>query len=176
MNGEALLQLVVLLAPLSLVAVGGVIVVLPEIHRQSVDGYGWLTDTEFADLFALAQAAPGHNVVLVVSLIGWKVAGAAGALVAMVAVCAPSALLAYAMTRVWQRYRDAPWRRPVQRGLAPISVGLVLASATVLIGAADTTLTAYVVTAATALLTLRSGLHPLILMAGAAALALAGWL
>ena len=176
MNGETLLQLVLLLAPLSLVAVGGVIVVLPEIHRQAVDGYGWLTDSEFADLFALAQAAPGPNVVLVVSLIGWKVAGGAGALIALLAMCVPSAVVAYAMTCAWQRFRDAPWRRPVQRGLAPISVGLVLASATVLIGAADTTPTAYAVTAATAALVLRTGLHPLVLMGAAACLAVAGWL
>jgi chromate transporter len=175
-TGTALLQLVLLLAPLSLVAVGGMNVVLPEIHRQTVQGYGWLTDTQFADLYALAQAAPGPNIALLVSLIGWKVAGGPGTLVALLAMCAPSAVLAYTVTRVWRRFRDAPWRRPVQAGLAPISVGLVLASGTVLVQAADTTPIAYAVTAATILLVLRTGLHPLLLMAAAAALALAGWL
>ena len=175
MNGSVLLQLVWMLAPLSLVAVGGAIAVLPEIHRQVVDVYAWMSDAEFADLYALAQAAPGPNV-LIVSFIGWKVAGAAGALVALLALCVPSSVLAYATARAWRRFRDAPWRRPVQAGLAPVSVGLVLASGVVLTQAADTTLGAYVVTAATVLLVLRTSFHPLVFLAIAAALAVAGWL
>ena len=176
MSWITLLQLTAIIAPLSLVAVGGINVVLPEIHRQAVHGYGWLTDGEFADLFALAQAAPGPSMVLLVSLLGWKAAGWAGTLVALLAICGPSSLLAYAMARVWQRFRDAPWRRPVQAGLAPIAVGLVLASGTILTSAADTTITAYAVTAATAALVLWTRLHPLVPMAAAAALAIAGWL
>src|SRR5207237_7217812 len=70
MNVGTLLELVLLLAPLSLVAVGGINAVLPEIHRQAVQQYGWLTDSEFADLFAIAQAAPGQSMVLLVGLIG----------------------------------------------------------------------------------------------------------
>jgi chromate transporter len=174
-NGGILLQLVLILAPLSLVAVGGAIAVLPEIHRQVVQVYGWMSDAEFADLFALAQAAPGPNV-LVVSFIGWKVAGAAGALVALLALCVPSSVLAYATARAWRRFRDAPWRRAVQTGLAPLSVGLVLASGAILTQAADTSLAAYAITAATALLVLRTRFHPLLFLAVAAALAVAGWL
>ena len=176
MSVDTLLQLILLLAPLSLVAVYGMQVVLPEIHRQVVQGYGWLTDAEFASLFALAQAAPGPNVALLAGLLGWQVAGGVGALVALLAMCLPSSVLAYATARVWQRFRAARWRRPVQAGLAPISVGFVLASGTVMASAADTTLAAYAVTAATAALVLRTELHPLVLMAAAAALAIAGWI
>ena len=176
MSGETLLQLVLLLAPLSLVAVGGMNVVLPEIHRQVVQGYGWLTDAEFASLFALAQAAPGPNVALLAGLIGWQVAGMAGAVVALLAMVLPSSVLAYTTARVWQRFRDARWRRPVQSGLAPISIGFVLASGTVMTSAADTTLVAYAVTAATVVLVLRTGLHPLVIMAAAAGLGILGWI
>jgi chromate transporter len=176
MNGSALLQLILMLAPLSLVAIGGVNSVLPEIHRQVVDGYGWMTDGEFADLFALAQAAPGPNIAMLVTLIGWRLAGGIGIVVALLAISVPSGLLAYGMTRAWHRFRTARWRRPVQAGLAPIAVGFVLASGTLLVRAADTTVAAYSVSAATAVLVLRTRLHPLLLMAGAAALAVAGWL
>ena len=176
MSGTALLQLIAMLVPLSLVAIGGVNTVLPEIHRQTVEGYGWLSETEFADLFALAQAAPGPNITLLVSLIGWKVAGGVGVVVALLAMCVPSGLLAYVMTRLWHRFRAARWRRPVQAGLAPIAVGFVLASGTLLIRAADTTLQAYTVSAVTVLLVLRTRIHPLLILAGAAGVALVGWL
>ncbi len=176
MNGTVLVQLVLMLAPLSLVAIGGVNSVLPEIHRQVVDGYGWLTDGEFAALFAVAQAAPGPNIALLVTLIGWKLAGAPGIVVALLAISVPSGVLAYGMTRAWHRFRAARWRRPVQAGLAPIAVGFVLASASLLIRAADTSLVAYAVSGITAILMLRTRLHPLLLLGGAAALAVAGWL
>jgi chromate transporter len=170
-----LVQLALILAPLSLVAVGGGSTVLPEIHRQVVEVHRWLSEAEFADLFALGRAAPGPNV-LVVTLIGWKVAGLAGGLVATLAMCGPCALLAGITARAWRRFREAPWRRPIEAGLAPIAVGLMLASGVVLTGAADTSLPAYAVTLATVVLLLRTGLPPLVLMAAAAVMALAGWL
>jgi chromate transporter len=176
MNGSVVWQLIVMLVPLSLVAIGGVNSVLPEIHRQVVDSYGWLTDGEFAGLFALPQAAPGPNIALLVALIGWRMAGGVGIVVALLAMSVPSGLLAYCMTRAWHRFRAARWRRPVQAGLAPVAVGFVLASGMVLIRAADTTPVAYAVSAATAVLMLRTRLHPLLILGGAAALAVAGWL
>ena len=175
MSASTLLQLVLLFAPLSLVAVGGANTVLPEIHRQVVQVHGWMGDADFADLYSLAQAAPGPNV-LVVSFIGWKVAGWAGALLALLALCVPSSVLAYATARAWRRFRDAPWRRAVQVGLALVAVGLVLASGAILVQAADRSLAAYAVTAATALLVLRTRVHPLIFLAVAAGLGIAGWL
>ncbi len=75
-------------AILSLFAVGGAMAVVPEMHRQVVEVYGWLNDREFTDLFAIAQAAPGPNII-VVTLIGFQAAGIPGALVANAAMCAP---------------------------------------------------------------------------------------
>lgn len=175
MTGELLWQLLLVLVPLSLVAVGGATAVLPEIHQQVVIVHGWLTESEFADLFALGRAAPGPNV-LIVTLIGWKLAGLPGALVGTLGMCGPSSVLTFVTARAWRRYRAARWRRPIEVGLAPIAVGFTLASGIVLTQAADTSLMAYVVTAATAFLVLWRRVHPLLLIAVAAGLALAGWL
>jgi chromate transporter len=158
---------------LSLVAVGGANTVLPDIHRFAVEVNGWMGGDEFAELFAIAQAAPGPNVMFV-TLIGWHVAGLAGAATATVAMCGPSCLLTLAIARVWDRFRDRPWRAAVQAGLAPITVGLVLAAAYVVTKGADRTAAAYATTAATALLLLFTKVNPLWLLAAGAALGLAG--
>src|SRR6185437_6578527 len=96
MSGTAhiLGEIAVRFAALSLVAIGGINAILPEIHRVVVDVESWMTSAEFADLFALAQLAPGPNA-MVVALVGWKVAGLAGALVATVAACGPSSVACY---------------------------------------------------------------------------------
>jgi chromate transporter len=158
---------------LSLLAVGGVSAVLPEMHRQTVDVHRWMTTGEFRDLYVIAQAAPGPNA-LVVSLIGWRVAGLAGALVATVAMCGPSCLLTYFATRAWQHFRVERWRRAVETGLAPITVGLVLATGYLLATASDAGWTGGTLTAATAILVLATRLHPLWMFAVAAGLGLAG--
>jgi len=157
---------------LSLVAVGGANSIIPEMQRQVVDVHGWMTGGDFADLYALARAAPGPNV-LVVALIGWHVAGLAGALVAMGAMCGPSSVLAYGTMRVWDRFRAAPWRIAVQAGLAPVTVGLVLASGYLLTRAADSDWPAYAVTAVVAVLSVRTRLNPVWLLLGAGILGLA---
>ena len=175
MTSHTLLEIVLLLVPLSVIAVGGVNVVLPEIHRQAVNVHGWLTDAQFADLFALARAMPGPNM-LIVALIGWQAAGWVGGVVATLAFCVPSAALAYGVARATGRFRNAPWRRPLQAGVLPITTGLILATGAVVTAAADTTPLAYLVTAATVALLRWTRVHPLLLRAGAAALAVAGWL
>src|SRR4030095_13427001 len=114
-------------ASLSLLAIGGINALLPEIHRIVVDVEGWMTSAEFADLFALAQLAPGPNA-MVISLLGWKVAGVTGAFVATIAACGPSSLLCYFAMRRWERLQDARLRAVVQSALAPIAIGLILGS------------------------------------------------
>ena len=121
---------------MSLLALGGANAVVPEMHRQAVELRGWMSEREFADMFAMSQAAPGPNVMLV-TLIGYHVAGVAGAVVTTLAMCGPTAVLAHFLGRTWDRFKDAPWRMAVQAGLVPISVGLVGASAIVLTRAAD---------------------------------------
>ena len=130
-DGDILVTLAVQFAIMSLLALGGANAVVPEIHRQAVELRGWMTERQFADMFAISQAAPGPNVMLV-TLIGYHVAGFAGALVTTLAMCGPTAVLAHFLGRTWDRFKDAPWRIAVQAGLVPISVGLVGASAIVL--------------------------------------------
>jgi len=154
---------------LSLLSIGGANAVLPEIHLRVVETKQWMTDADFAQLFALSQAAPGPNV-LIVSLIGWKVAGVLGGIVAMLAMSGPSSFLTYAVAHAWERFRDAPWRIALQRALAPVTVGLILASGYVLTRTADHSWGAYAVTGATLLIVLRTTIHPLWMLGAAAAL------
>jgi len=156
-------------AMLSLVAIGGANAVVPELHRQAVEIAHWMSNKEFSALFAIAQAAPGPNV-LIVTLIGWRVGGVPGALVATAAMVLPSSLLTFWVFRVWRRLGDKPWRAAVQSGLAPLTVGLVAASAYLLAVAADISLATGVVTAATAALSYFTGLNPLWAFAVAASL------
>ena len=126
-----MLQLALYFALLSLVSVGGIPSVMPEMQRLVVDVQGWMSAAEYTQLFAIAQAAPGPNV-LVTALIGWKVAGLSGGLVALGAFCAPAAALAYSVGGLWDRMRDAPWRKVFQRALVPISVGFIVSGGYVL--------------------------------------------
>jgi len=116
---------------LSLLSVGGVNTVMPEMQRIVVETEAWMSGAEFTQLFALSQAAPGPNV-LITSLVGWKVAGLAGAIIALAAFCGPAGALAYWVGGVWERFRDAPWRMRIQRALVPVTVGLVFAGGYVL--------------------------------------------
>ena len=87
---------------MSLFAVGGANSAIPEMHRIAVDVQHWMTDKQFADVFAISQLSPGPNV-LIVTLIGYSVAGVAGALAATLAMCGPTAILAYYVSRLLQR-------------------------------------------------------------------------
>lgn len=156
-------------ALLSLFAIGGAVAVLPEMHRQVVEVQQWMSDRQFADLFAIAQAAPGPNII-VVTLIGYQVAGIPGALTATAAICAPSCVITYFVSRTFDRFRDAHWRIVVQAGLVPVSVGLFAAGTFVVARAADRTLVAVGVTLATAALTYFTRFNPLWMFAVAGAL------
>ncbi len=158
---------------LSLQAVGGINATLPEMQRQVVTVHHWMSPEQFAALFALAQAAPGPNGI-VATLIGWHVAGWPGAAVATVALIGPTAALAYAVAGTWHRFRAARWRRVLQAGLTPVTVGLVLAAAALLSQSTARGPGSVLVTAATAGLLLATRLHPLLLLAGGAVLGAVG--
>jgi chromate transporter len=160
MNAELLWQLLREFAQMSLLAFGGAIAVLPEMHRRVVETHGWATSEEFSQLFGLAQAAPGPNL-LVVCLIGRKIAGASGALVALVGICGPSSVLAYAVARLWDRQRGARWRTVFANALLPVTLGLTLASAYLITLGAAQSAAAYVVTACSAAAMLSGRVHPL---------------
>jgi chromate transporter len=173
MKLDVLGTLAVQFAILSLFAVGGAMAVVPEMHRQAVEVSHWLTDRQFADLFAIAQAAPGPNII-VVTLIGFQAAGIPGALVATAAMCAPSCLITYFVSRTFDRFKDAHWRIVVQAGLVPVSVGLFAAGAFVVARAADRSLVALAITLATAAVAYRTRFNPLWLFAVAGLLGYLG--
>jgi chromate transporter len=152
---------------LSLLAVGGGNAAIPEMHRQAVDVLGWMTDRQFADLFAIAQVAPGPNII-VVTLIGFHVAGIAGGIVATLAMCGPSCLLAFGMGHIWERFRYARWRVLIQAGLVPVSVGLIAASSLILAQAADVNWVAFALTMVMAAVGYFTRVHPLWIFALAA--------
>jgi chromate transporter len=126
-----LVELALYFALLSLVSVGGMPSVMPEMQRYVVDVKSWLTPSEFIQAFAVGQAAPGPNV-LISSLIGWKVAGLGGAVVALLAFCFPAAIVAYWVAELWDRFKDTPWRLAIQRAIAPIVVAMILSGGVVL--------------------------------------------
>jgi chromate transporter len=165
--------LALLFAELSLLAFGGGNSVLPEMQRRMVDVHGWMTAAQFNALFGLAQAAPGPNM-MVVTLLGWRLAGVWGALVATAAMFGPSSLVTGIALRAWERFRHAPWRRAVQAGLVPVTAGLVSAGAAVVAATAAGTPALAGVAAAAAALSIATKLHPLWLLGLGAAFGLSG--
>ncbi|HEX3346588.1 MAG TPA: chromate transporter [Acetobacteraceae bacterium] len=168
-----LLALAGIFSELSLLAIGGGNTVVAEMHRQVVDVHGWMSSADFAALFALAQAAPGPNL-MICALIGWRVAGLSGAMVSMAGIVGPSSLLAGLTWTVWERFREARWRTRIQRGLVPVTVGLICASALLVALSADTRWTLAAITVAVIAVALATKLHPLWLLAAGALAGVAG--
>src|SRR5258706_410520 len=121
-----LVELGLFFSLLSLLSVGGMPSVIPEMHRYVVEQKSWISHTDFMEMFALGQAAPGPNV-LITSLIGWKIAGVPGAFVTLIAMCGPAAVLSYWVAGVWERKKDAPWRAIAHRELAVDALGKLAA-------------------------------------------------
>ena len=174
MNENPLATLFVYFATLSLFAVGGANAAIPEMHRIAVEAMQWMTDKQFADMFAISQMSPGPNVIIV-TLIGFHVAGYTGAAVATAAMCGPTCAMAFFAARVWDRFKHARWRIAIQAGLVPVSLGLIGASAFVLARAADHNVTAGLITAATVVVGFATRLNPLWIFAAAGLLGLSGW-
>ena len=160
-----MLQLALYFSLLSLVSVGGIPSVMPEMQRLVVDVQGWMTAAEYTQLFAIAQAAPGPNV-LVTALIGWKIYGIVGGLVALGAFCGPAAVLAFSIGGVWDRMRDAPWRKVFQRALVPISVGFIVSGGYVLATPQGVTWQSALIAGVSAALLYATRLNPLWVLAG----------
>ena len=165
-----LLALALVFAPLSLLSIGGGASLLAEIEHQSVAVRAWTTQREFADLFAISRAAPGPGTMLS-TLIGWKVAGWAGALTATVALYLPSSLLVYSAARLWGRWRGSVWHTAIERGLAPIAAGLILAGGIAVLRVSPGGPAVWVAAIASTAVILRwPSLHPLALFAVSGAL------
>jgi chromate transporter len=167
-----LVDLFVTFARLSLVAIGGMQAVLPEIYREVVEVRGWMSASDLSDLVGLAQASPGPNG-LFVALVGLRIAGVPGFLVAAVALALPPAALAFTMSRARRRLASARWLKAAQGGFVPIVVGLMLASGLVSAQAADDTWVKIGLTVVVSVVVWRTRWNPLWLLAVGAIVGLA---
>jgi chromate transporter len=164
-----LIELGTYFALLSFLTFGGLSAVVPDMQRYIVDVKGWMTATDFMGLFAVAQAAPGPNV-LITSLIGYRVAGVPGSLVALLALCLPAAALTWAVSAVWERFRESPWRGAIQRALAPLVVGVTFAAGYVMATPHAPDWRLWLIALGTGAVMLRARVSPLWLLAGGAVL------
>ncbi len=149
------------LALLSMISFGGFPSVLPDIRNYVVAANGWLTDREFANFFAIAQVLPGPNIILMMSVIGWRVCGIPTAIATALATFGPPCTMYYLAYRLWDRFRDAPWQRIARRGLVPVTIGMIIGGGTVMARAADTNWQSVIVTIIAAALVVRVRVNPL---------------
>jgi len=165
--GKNIVALVVVFAPLSLLSFGGSNSVIADIAHQSVAVRHWTSERDFADFFALSRAAPGPGSMLA-ALIGWKIAGLGGALVATVAFYLPASLLLFAAAKIWGRWRGSAWHQAVERGMAPIAAGLFLSGGVAVLRVAPAGIAAWIAAGvATAALLYWPKLHPVPLLLAA---------
>ncbi len=136
MKPDLLIQLAITFVSLSLVAVGGVVAIIPELHHQTVEVNGWLDEATFAHLFAIAQVAPGPNM-LVVSLIGLHVAGWQGLIVATLGFLLPAGTVAVFASKVIERYETSWQLKAIKAGMAPVALGLFAAGGVVICRVSD---------------------------------------
>ena len=186
-----LVQLFWHFALLSFLSFGGANALLPEIHRVVVEQQHWMSSATFTHLYAVAQAAPGPNV-LFIALLGWNIGinaggpgaagwalGLLGILVCMVGVMLPSSLLTWQATRWGHRNRNRRSVRAFKQGMAPVVIGLLLATAWVLTrahGAEMVNWPLWAITAATTLLVWRTKLHLLWMLGAGAVAGGMGWI
>ena len=190
MNAGDWLNLFLYYLSLSLLAVGGAIATAPEMHRFLVERQAWLTDPQFSASIAIAQAAPGPNV-LFIALLGWNVGinaggpglagwllGGLGMALCMLGVMVPSSLLTWLATRWGHRNRNRRWVRAFKQGMSPVVIGLLLATSWVLArahGNAALDWPLWLLTATTVVLVWRTKLHLLWLLGAGAVLGALGW-
>jgi chromate transporter len=165
-----LLELALYFGLMSVISVGGVPSILGEVQRLVVDVKNWVSPEDFVQLYAIGQAAPGPNV-LMIALIGWRVEGLPGALVSLAAICGPAAVISWWVSGLWDRFKDSPIRAVIQRAMAPMVVGLVAAGGLVLAtpGAPDWRMWLIAALSAAGMLLLKK-LNPLWLLAAGGAL------
>ncbi|ENX09931.1 chromate transporter [Acinetobacter courvalinii] len=167
-----LVTLAVVFTQLSLLAFGGGNAILPEMQHQVVTVHQWMSAEQFSSLFAMAQAAPGPNM-MIVPLVGWHVAGPAGLLVTSLAKFGPSSIITIYALKFWERFKANPLRARFEKALKPITVGLVLVSAWMIADASAQNLLLVIIVVVTAVLGMFKKIHPLWVMAAGAGLGIA---
>jgi chromate transporter len=150
-------------ALLSIVAVGGGTAILPEMEQLVVHQFHWMGDQQFRDIYSLGQVAPGPNM-LMVMIIGYRLSGAAGAVVVALAFFLPDCILTFFVNRLWSRLSQSRWRTALQRGLAPVAIGLMLAGTYALARLSISNLTGLAIAAVTFGLLSWRRINPLLLI------------
>ena len=161
MNLAGLFILALSFATTALVSFGGILVMVPEIHRQAVDLHQWVSDPEFASSFAISQMAPGPNIMLM-SLIGWRAFGIVGLLVATLAIVAPPGALAVLTGRMEVKFASSKFLKLAREILPPIVIGLMMASGFITAKIAVDGLVGLVIAAGVAIFVTLSKQNPLI--------------
>ena len=166
MNSQ-ILALIRVFAYLSLLTVGGGLAAFPELEILTVNVHHWLTFPQLIHLYSVGQMAPGPNMMMIVSIGDWA-AGLPGAVVVLIAFFCPTALFAFVTGRLWIRLEKWPWRASIQRGLAPVSIGLLLAGCLTLARGAVTGLVTVGIAVVVFTVLLRSRINPALLVLGGA--------
>ena len=167
-----LFELISVFAVLSLLAVGGGMAVLPEMKHETVTVNQWVTADQFVDIYSLGQMAPGPNMMMV-TVIGYRVAGVAGALAVTLAFFLPSSLLTFGASRLWSRFAGSPWRESLQKGLASVAIGLMASGVVSIAEVATRTLPTIAIATVVLAILLRFRVNPAWLILAAGVL---GWL
>lgn len=161
----------------SLLSIGGTVSVAPDMHRLLVDKTSMLTDTQFNASIAIAQAAPGPNV-LFVTVMGYQAAGLAGVIATLSGIMLPSTTLSLAVSRWGHHRQDWPGVQAFKAGMAPITIGLLFATGWILTTSGSDVLPSpalLTLTVLSALLVWRTRLHLLWLIVLGACTGAAGW-
>jgi chromate transporter len=159
---------------MSMLAIGGALATAPEMHRYLVEQRGWIDDARFSAAIALAQAAPGPNLIFV-PVLGHAIAGLPGAAISLAGMLIPSTTLALAASRWGRKRRETLAVRAFVAGMAPVTIGLLMAAGTVLAAPLSSRPLAWVLMAATAALSVKTRVAPVWLIAAGAACGAAGW-
>jgi chromate transporter len=158
---------------LSYLSIGGAPSVLPEMHRYVVEVHGWMTSAQFAEVYALAQVAPGPNV-MYIPLIGWYIGGWGGALATLLSMIMPCCTLTLLVAHLHARHPKHAFGVAMRRGFTPLTIGLVFATGWILLPAVNADWRGYVLTLATIVLVLRTSLNPMWLLGLGAIAGVAG--
>ena len=172
---STLISLFLKLSAFSLVAFGGINALLPTLYDLSVNQEHWIDSQTFADYFAIAQAAPGPNL-MTVTLIGWDVGGVIGAAVATLAIAWPSSIMIFFLQRSILNMQDKQKQQMIQYAAGALAVGLVLAAAWQISLQINQSIGAYLLTIGTIAITFFTRWHPLYLIALGGVLGILGFI
>ena len=159
--------LVRVFAYLSLLTVGGGMAAFPEMKTQTVDVHEWLTFPQLVHLYSVGQLAPGPNMMMIVPIGDWA-GGPLGSILVLIAFFGPTALLTFLVGRWWIKLETWPWRTSIQQGLAPVSIGLLLAGCFTMAKGAIFGVETAAIAVVVLLILLQTKINPALLVLGAA--------